>query len=629
MECVMLRKCLVTALSSCLLVGASAATAQAAQQSPEKYMILMDDQFVGNTRLQDFISWKTRKGYEVSVVTTSMINANGAPSHAEIVGYMHALTTEQYPRYLLIIGDADAANGVTAYKFQSTGVPVEYSQLFAYPQHYSDACITSKLSGCDAGLPLPSVFAGRLPARNSSELTIMLNKVLLMDRTPPDPATSAMYNQVVVAGDIEPIKDTANNLYIDRASYAELQDAAATYFQQGGDGSSYQVSLGLVDASTTPQGTPVPAGSSIYWNQGLTRLWKDAPAADRVIPARVLSRYFTGATADDDALQVVVDRINAGAALVQYVDHGGPAGWEHPKLVASDIPNVLHNGNNLPLVVSDACETGIYYPPTGDSNLYQGDVFVRSLLTHSNGGAYAVIGATDMVGTTGITHGIWMAFLRNYREWLANSTNPAYWSDLAAPDTQAIGMNAGEATRLGQMLYFAKWYTGGDNTYHLFGDPEAFVVLHPPLRQTVTYPKRMAPGPSRSITVYTGETGSKVSLYSQALGVRVVGVTENGTVTLPVAAGAAGTINVTVTRYERMPYEGTLTVTSDIPKGDVDANGTVDIVDALKIAQYYTGLPVYDLIPEAADVNCDGAVTIVDALMVAQKYVGVLPAFPC
>jgi hypothetical protein len=64
-------------------------------------------------------------------------------------------------------------------------------------------------------------------------------------------------------------------------------------------------------------------------------------------------------------------------------------------------------------------------------------------------------------------------------------------------------------------------------------------------------------------------------------------------------------------------------------KGDANGNGTVDIVDALLIAQYYVGLNPAGFVSANADVNCSGTVDIVDALVVAQYYVGLITTFPC
>jgi beta propeller repeat protein len=63
--------------------------------------------------------------------------------------------------------------------------------------------------------------------------------------------------------------------------------------------------------------------------------------------------------------------------------------------------------------------------------------------------------------------------------------------------------------------------------------------------------------------------------------------------------------------------------------GDANGDSSVDIVDALVVAQHYVGTAVGRFFPDAADVNCDGNADIVDALMIAQHYVGSLAALPC
>ncbi len=63
--------------------------------------------------------------------------------------------------------------------------------------------------------------------------------------------------------------------------------------------------------------------------------------------------------------------------------------------------------------------------------------------------------------------------------------------------------------------------------------------------------------------------------------------------------------------------------------GDVNTNGTVDIVDALLVAQYYVGLNPSNFSAALADTNCSGGIDIVDALLIAQRYVGLIASFPC
>jgi alpha-galactosidase len=63
--------------------------------------------------------------------------------------------------------------------------------------------------------------------------------------------------------------------------------------------------------------------------------------------------------------------------------------------------------------------------------------------------------------------------------------------------------------------------------------------------------------------------------------------------------------------------------------GDVNNSGTIDIVDALLVAQYYVGLNPSNFNVSLADVNCSGGIDIVDALLIAQRYVGLISSFPC
>lgn len=63
--------------------------------------------------------------------------------------------------------------------------------------------------------------------------------------------------------------------------------------------------------------------------------------------------------------------------------------------------------------------------------------------------------------------------------------------------------------------------------------------------------------------------------------------------------------------------------------GDVNNSGSVDIVDALVIAQYYVGLNPSPFYASVADTNGDGSTDIIDALLVAQYYVGLVSTLSC
>jgi hypothetical protein len=61
-------------------------------------------------------------------------------------------------------------------------------------------------------------------------------------------------------------------------------------------------------------------------------------------------------------------------------------------------------------------------------------------------------------------------------------------------------------------------------------------------------------------------------------------------------------------------------------RGDANGSGSIDIVDALVVAQFYVGFPV-TVDAAMTDTNCNGSVDIVDALLIAQYYVGIIQSF--
>ncbi len=63
--------------------------------------------------------------------------------------------------------------------------------------------------------------------------------------------------------------------------------------------------------------------------------------------------------------------------------------------------------------------------------------------------------------------------------------------------------------------------------------------------------------------------------------------------------------------------------------GDVNNNGTIDIVDALIIAQYYVGLNPSQIVLSVADTDGNGTVDIIDALRITQYYVGLATQLSC
>jgi len=61
--------------------------------------------------------------------------------------------------------------------------------------------------------------------------------------------------------------------------------------------------------------------------------------------------------------------------------------------------------------------------------------------------------------------------------------------------------------------------------------------------------------------------------------------------------------------------------------GDVNHDGEIDIVDALMVSQYCTGMNPSNFDTSLADVNRNGTITEEDALLISQYYVGLIDSF--
>jgi hypothetical protein len=103
---------------------------------------------------------------------------------------------------------------------------------------------------------------------------------------------------------------------------------------------------------------------------------------------------------------------------------------------------------------------------------------------------------------------------------------------------------------------------------------------------------------------------TKIPVYLN--GTLVYGAEPNGTTPNPTASN-------TPTPTPSPTGTGTVLI------GDVDSNGTVNIIDAMLVAQYVAGLSPANFNLQAADYNPDGVININDALRIARHAAGLIP----
>jgi hypothetical protein len=148
------------------------------------------------------------------------------------------------------------------------------------------------------------------------------------------------------------------------------------------------------------------------------------------------------------ANQAIIDQLNEGTLIINYMGHGDPQRWSHESVLrmASDLPRIQNEGK-LTFWIAATCDFGKYDDPFTPS-------FSEALIWQENRGAIAVLSSARLVYAHDNA--------RFNRDFLRN------W----CPAGQS-------SVRLGDAMLLATVRSGGgvnDQKYHLFGDPSMFLA---------------------------------------------------------------------------------------------------------------------------------------------------------
>ncbi|MCD4653200.1 lamin tail domain-containing protein [bacterium] len=136
------------------------------RNAAEVYLMIMKGSF--ESRCQGFITWKEQQGFDVEILRLEELTSSTAENIKAAVQAMY--NSEKRPVYVCLVGNTN-------------NFPVYESLDYYHPpaDPYDDDWYYQLLDGSDL---FPETFQSRLPARNSSELTIMLSKILWYEQTP-------------------------------------------------------------------------------------------------------------------------------------------------------------------------------------------------------------------------------------------------------------------------------------------------------------------------------------------------------------------------------------------------------------------------------------------------------------
>jgi len=297
---------------------------------------------------------------------------------------------------------------------------------------------------------------------------------------------------VVLFGDAN--QDYKDNLHTDTPNYVPSQNIESELFGEvssddwfvavSGDDPLPDLLIGRIAAQAPQEADAVvqkiirydqnPTGEA--WNKNVLFVADDDETKFKMIAedlaARLpysytVQRLYADQYPPGDLTAEIVDGINNGAVLVNYVGHGRYFGWGYWDRETRPIfenANVgrLNNANRLPLIIVANCLSGFFAGPSDKPAL------AEVLQRQPNGGALAVWAPTSLEYPTG--HGI-----------LLNQLYSAIFVD----DQQALGA-ATTAAKLATLAQSNFWHEL-TTTYVLLGDPATRLgtpVNYPCIRYT-------------------------------------------------------------------------------------------------------------------------------------------------
>ena len=314
-----------------------ASSADSTYRNDKHYLIITTTEYQNS--LDEFVRWKRLKGYNVHVAR----RAKGAWTVPAVTDTIQNYFNTDSTHYLLIVGDID-------------DVPAD-TMTFKGDMGVTDL---------QYGLPInniPQIRRGRIPVKNTTELTRVLNKIVKYEQTPV--IDESFYNTALHCahfqdGDVDTtaIKDGYEDRYFTLCA-EELRDYMTNNYGK-------EIIRGYAClADINPQ----------HWNN--TNYSNGSS-----IPPYLRRGAFNWSFRRDD----IQHAIEEGTFYVLYRGHGGTNSWYSPGFCYLFM-HPFTNGDKLPFIFSIACRTGQY-----NSSF---NCLAEDLLKLRSGGCVGMIAATQ------------------------------------------------------------------------------------------------------------------------------------------------------------------------------------------------------------------------------------------
>jgi hypothetical protein len=302
----------------------------------------------------------------------------------------------------------------------------------------------------------------------------------------------------------------------------------------------------------------------------------------------------------------VINALNAGQNLVNHADHGwidymGTGYVNHNWGIYSSNVDALTNNDQMSVVVSLACD-----PNRMDAN----DCIAEHFVIYNPYQAG--------VAFTGNTRSGWGYVGNPYS--LSCKLDWEWWK----------GLFDRNKYNLGQTLVDSKHYFSTSNpdinlkrhcewTFNLLGEPEMPIWTDEPDSFDVTHPSTLPPGPS-SFPVHVEDATTHASVNQAYVclwkvnEVYLTGYTNAfGDITFDPSPSTVGTMYVTVTKQNFLPYQQEVDVSGYL-RGDANGDGIIDLADIVYLINYLYKDGPAPVSPAAGDANCDSIVDLADII---------------
>ena len=268
---------------------------------PVTYLIAANEILQDNAKLEEFISWKTQKGFNV---ITQFFSSSATTSTVDTWIEDQYQNLDPKPSFLLIIGDQSG----------TYVIPTEQNPPLGSAGSVSVSDLLYGVIGATSSTNrIPSIYVGRFSVNEISELDAQIDKTIWYEK-----------------GQFE--SETADLSYL--SNVMGVAGVDASYSRSHGD-------------------PHISYGMTYYFNDNY-RMPLDGSKVN-ITPIEYLSDTSSLYTTDAE----VVSHVSNGVAFYNYTAHGYNGGFADPTFTISNV-NSLENQGKYPLVIGNCCLTGSF-----------------------------------------------------------------------------------------------------------------------------------------------------------------------------------------------------------------------------------------------------------------------------